>query len=407
MSGSMPHAISPRDPQEELDDLLIQQALDPENPIDFNRELEPGEKADDAIDFGDLSDDDLADDEDEGRPQAPTQEISDTDNTFNGLETFIEGGPDFTNDEGPIKDEFDDLFGDMPSSPVGDGNEPKQSQLSIESAGLGGASDLEGDDPTQDHDRDLLEAPGLGAQGSPELRSQSIFRPVAFDAKESLISREQRLQEELFAMSRHGMGGSDVLPPPPENREELLLSLWPKFRHGTVLKFIDLLPPKRTRYVARKPLKRPRPVQLTKVNLELAQDQEKSFRLSLVTSRRIQEDMDRAGVIAITNITPVEKTSVGDEDMESDYEHEPVGGISWQDLQIACEDWDIHTQAEYLSRERTNVPEHYEYNNNVIEDYSQDDLYQSDRPPAKVRTTDRGMECSNLSPEAQNGSFSC
>ena len=208
-------------------------------------------------------------------------------------------------------------------------------------------------------------------------------------------------------MSRHGMGGSDVLPPPPENPEELLLSLWPKFRRGTILKFIDLLPPKRTRYVAKKPLKRPRPVQPTKVNLELAQDQEKSFRLSSVTSRRIQEDMDRAGVIAITNTTPVERTSDGDEDMESDYEHEPVGGISWQDLQIACEDWDIHTQAECLSRERTNVPDHYEYNNNVIEDYSQDDLYQLDKPPAKVRATNRVMECANLTPEAQNRSFSC
>lgn len=381
----MPHAISPHDSQEELDDLLIQQALDPENPIDFNRELEPGEKADDAIDFGDLSDDDLADDEDEGKTQAPTHEVSDTDNAFEGLETFIEEGPHFTSSEGPAKDEFDDLFGDMPSSPLGDGNEPKQSQLSIESAGLGGASDLEVDDPTQDTDGDLLEAPGIRAQGSPELRSQSIFRPITFDGKESLLSKEQRLQEELFAMSRHGLGGSDNLPPPPENPEELLISLWPKFRRDTVLNFMDLLPPKKTRYVARKPLKRPKQVQPTKVSLELAQDQEKSFRLS-VTNRRIQEDMERAGVIAITNTTPVEKASDEDEDIESDYEHEPVGGISWQDLQIACEDWDIHDQAESLPRERTNVPGRYE---SVIEEYSQDDLYQSDNPPAKVRVSKR------------------
>lgn len=391
MSGSMPHAISPHDSQEELDDLLIQQALDPENPIDFNRELEPGEKADDAIDFGDLSDDDLADDEDEGKPQAPTHEVSDTDNAFGGLETFIEEGPDFTNREGPVRDEFDDLFGDMPSSPLGDGNEPKLSQLSTDSAGLGGASDLEGDDHTQDINGDLFEAPGIDTQESPELRSQPIFRPVTFDGKESVLSREQRLQEELFAMSRHGQGASDILPPPPENAEELLMSLWPKFRRGTVLQFMDLLPPKKTRYIARKPLKRPKPVQPTKVNLELAQDQEKSFRLTSITSRKTQEDMDRAGIIAITNTTPVERTSDGDEDMESDYEHEPVGGISWQDLQIACEDWDIHNQEVSLSRERTNVPGGNEYNESVIEEYSQDDLYHSETPPAKVRTA----ECSH------------
>lgn len=380
MSGSMPHAISPHESQDEIDDLLIQQALDPENPIDFNRELEPGEKADDAIDFGDLSDDDLADDEDdEGKPPAPTHEVSDNDNTLGVLDVFIDEGRDFANSEGPVKDEFDDLFGDIPSSPLGDGNEPKQSQLSAESAGLGGASDLEGDDPTQDIEGDMLERPGLGIQESPEMRSQPIFRPVAFDGKESIFSREQRLQEELFAMSRHGLGGVDNLPPPPENPEELLRSLWPKFRHGTILNFMDLLPPKKTRYVARKPLKTPKPVQPTKVSIELAQDHEKSFRLSSVTSRRTQEDVDRAGVIAIPNTAPLERVSDGDEEMESDYEHEPVGGISWQDLQIACEDWDVHDQAEHLS---------HEYGGGVIEDYSQDDLYQSDNPPAKVCAAD-------------------
>lgn len=389
MPGSMPHAISPHDSQGELDDLLIQQALDPENPLDFNRELEPGEKADDAIDFENISDDDLADDEDEGKPRTPTQEASDIDNTFGGLESFVEEEPKFTNSEGAVQDEFDYLFGEMPSSPLRDGNEPKQSQLSIESAGLGGASDLEGDYHTQGTDPDLLEVAGVGTQGSPEIRSQTLFRPVTFDGKESVMSREQRLQEELFAMSRHGRGGSDILPPPPENPEELLMSLWPKFRRGAVLKFMDLLPPKKNRYVARKPLKRPKPVQPTKINLELAQDQEKSFRLSSVTSRKMQEDIDRACVIAITNITPVERTSDGDEDMESDYEHEPVGGISWQDLQIACEDWDVHSEAESLSQERANLPGHYEHDDTVTGEYNQDDIYQSDNPPVKVRATNR------------------
>lgn len=45
--------------QEEQDNLLIQQAL-ALDPSEFDRELEPGEKADNAIDFGDLSDSDLA-----------------------------------------------------------------------------------------------------------------------------------------------------------------------------------------------------------------------------------------------------------------------------------------------------------------------------------------------------------
>ena len=369
----MPHAISPHDSQEEQDDLLIQQALDPENPIDFNRELEPGEKADDAIDFGDLSDDDLADDEDQIASELPTRHVANIDASFEGLEGFIndEEPPDLTKSDGPIGDDFDDLFGDLPSSPPGDGDRAKNPQPFIESVGMGGAVEFKGESHNGNNEN-LLETPGLEIEGPSELASQSIFRPINFNAKDTALSREQQLQERLFAMSGSGFGGVDILPPPPENQEELLKSLWPKFRPDAIPEFMNLLPPKMTHYIGKKPLKRPKPVQPTKLNLELAQDQEKSFRLSSITSRRMQEDIDRAGLIAVGSTTAVKTTSDEDEEIESDYEHEPIGGISWQDLQVACQDWDIYSQG---SNE-------HEYN--VFEDNDQDDLFQLDHPPTKA-----------------------
>lgn len=370
----MPHAISPHDSQEEQDDLLIQQALDPENPIDFNRELEPGEKADDAIDFGDLSDDDLADDEDQIALELPTRRVANIDASFEGLEGFIndEETPDLTKSDGPIGDDFDDLFGDLPSSPPGGGDEAKNTQPFIESVRMGGVAESTGEGHTRNNDEILLKTPDLEAEGPSGSASQPIFRPINFSAKDTALSREQQLQEKLFAMSGSSFGGMDILPPPPENQEELLKSLWPRFRPGAIPEFMDLLPPKMTHYTGKKPLKPPKPVQPTKVNLELAQDQEKSFKLSSITSRKMQEDIDRAGLIAITSTTAVKTTCDEDEEMESDYEHEPIGGISWQDLQVACEDWEIYSQGSNGREE------------NVFEDNDQDDLYQSNQPPTKA-----------------------
>ena len=65
----MPHATGTQEDQALLDDQLIQQTLDNLDGVllpEQDRELDIGDKADDAVDFADLSDDDLADDEDAG-----------------------------------------------------------------------------------------------------------------------------------------------------------------------------------------------------------------------------------------------------------------------------------------------------------------------------------------------------
>lgn len=380
MSDRMPHAISPHDVQDELDDRLIQQAILADVPdgstrgLDFSRELEPGEKADDAVNYEDISDDDLADDEDEKAPKLPTQPVV-SDPPLEGLESFIndEETPDLTKSDGVIGDEFDDhdLFGDLLSSPPREGGEAKNSQPFIDSVGMGGLTEPNGEGHNHNNDESLLDLPDLEAQGSPGLSSQPIFRPVNFSAKDIPLSRDQQMQEKLFAMSGSSFGGTDILPPPPENQEELLKSLWPKFRRDAIPNFMDLLPPKMSHYVGKKPLKRPRPVQPTKVNLDIAHDQERSFKLS-VTSRRIQDDIDRAGLISITHATSMKTRIDEDNEMESDYEHEPIGGISWQDLQVACEDWDVYSHGSN------------EHEDNVFDGGNQGALYQLDHPPTKA-----------------------
>ena len=363
----MPHAISPHDFQEEQDDLLIRQALDPENPFDFDRELEPGEKADDAIDFGDLSDNDLADDEDEGR-LLPTRQVDNAHGTLGGIADFLqdEEVPDIIKSEGPAEDDLDDLFRDIPSSPVDDGVEEKPTQACAGGVEMAGASEL-GEEHSQLIDR---LTPEPQAPFPSEVQSQPSIRPASL----------QQLQQDLFAMS--GSGVTDIPPSPPDNQEELLITLWPKFKRGTIPKFMDLLPPKKTSYIGKKPLKQPKPMQPTKINLELAYDQEKGFKLASVNSRKIQEDTDRANFISVADTTSGETATAEDEDMDSDIENAPIGGISWQDFQFACGDWDILDEPDPVLSKQADVGSNFEYSQGVHKEL---DLYQLlDGQPAKV-----------------------
>lgn len=363
----MPHAISPHDFQEEQDDLLIRQALDPENPFDFDRELEPGEKADDAIDFGDLSDNDLADDEDEGK-LLPSRQVDNAHDALGDIADFLqdEGAPGIVISEGPGEDDLDDLFRDIPSSPADDGVEEKPTQVCAGDVEMAGASEL-GEEHSQLNDG---LTPEPRAPGPSELQIQSSIRPASL----------QQLQQELFAMS--GSGVADMLPPPPENPEELLITLWPKFKRGTIPKFMDLLPPKKTSYIGKKPLKQPKPMQPTKINLELAYDQEKGFKLVSANNRRTQEDTDRANFVSVVDPTSIETGTAEDEDMDSDLENAPIGGISWQDFQFACGDWDALDEPDSVLSKQVEIESNFEHNQGVQKEH---DLYQIlDEQHAKV-----------------------
>ena len=233
-------------------------------------------------------------------------------------------------------DGFDDLFGDIPSSPLDIQRESNSLQLSPKTTAIDDSFEFEEDPRFQGDSNAVLEST------QPSVTNRSVFRQVSFDPKNAALSREQQLQQELFAMSGSGLGGMDFLPAPPENQEELLLSLWPKFERGTILKFMDLLPPKKTRYIGKKHLKRPRIIQPTKLNLDLAPDQEKNFKISAPSGRKTQDDTDNPCIVFVPDPVLQRNASDRSEDMESDYENEHIGGVSWSDLQMVCEQWDDH-----------------------------------------------------------------
>ena len=382
----MPHSVSPQETQAEADDLLIEQALNLENSFDFTRELEPGTKADDAVDFEDISDDDLAEDEDEKTTRSSTaQKTAINDLSHDDLLDSGQGDElaDFIGQKHVEGDGLDDLFGDVPSSPTDlrDGQDvTEQSRMDMSFA--------------FEEDGDDLFAESFGIVGSSIPTVRPTQDPLADHkqrqllqtvAKQAAPSKEQLLQQELFAMSRFGLGNPDYPPAPPENQEELLQSLWPKFERDTVPRFMDLLPPKKARYIGKIPLKVPKPVQPTKVSLELAADQEKSFRLTASTHTRSWQDPEQQGFVAIPPAVTAQSNSEDEWDVDSDFEGEPIGGVTWDDIKVVCEDWDVQTLALSTTPDREVSPDLV---NNEQEDLfrDMDDEWeqQMGRPSAKV-----------------------
>jgi len=338
----MPHANGQHDPaDDEDDDIVIGRILNPGDPTDsehlpfLNRDLVPGDKADDAVDYEDFGDDDLPDDDDAaGTHGLPVTQSPQPDAAIIGLDAFMRDGdlPALTNDDGGEDDGMDDLFGDNPSSPV----------YANEDIELHDPDDIFGDDNERVHVQ-TRPHPISNLQEQQYARGLSSIQNIP-------QSKDHQIQMKLFSMSTNTAlrSGQESPPAPPENQEELLASLWPKFKRDAIPNFIDLLPPKKARYVGKTIPKPPKPVNPTKISLELAQDQEKSFKTWPASNKRNRDDTEQLGVVYVEQDVIDESTDDEHVDLESDFEKEAVGGISWEDLQIACEDWDVHSLAESL-----------------------------------------------------------
>ncbi|MCJ1445599.1 MAG: hypothetical protein MMC23_006104 [Stictis urceolatum] len=373
----MPHAASfeaPKDDQAERDDALIAQltSTDPNVSVDlkFDRELSPGEKADDAVDYEDISDDDLAEDEDElpqDRAASPAAQ--------NGMEVDDLFGDDFGGDDGlgepaagndAPHDELDDLFGGTSSSPPPETNGVDPNDLS------NGLDLMEGDEvfgepigPVHDDiSPTKAKVPSVRPQSGHESRGDV-----------SMVDREEPTEEELLQQRLFAL--SNLPPAPPENQEELLASLWPKFERDTIPRFMDLLPPKKARYLGKTPLKAPKPVQPTKISLELGPDHEKMFKISAAGTKRTWESMEESGLVTVKDMQAIDQAGEDDVDADSDYEAEPVGGVSWEDFQVICEDWDIPSAPESVQGE---VPKQTPHED---DDDIFDDIFDTQLPPSK------------------------
>ncbi|KAF1970399.1 hypothetical protein BU23DRAFT_556858 [Bimuria novae-zelandiae CBS 107.79] len=264
----------------------------------MDRDLDTSGKADDALDFEDI--DELASDEDDGANSNEPDESHQLSGTTVQDDDIV-----------PEDDEFDDLFNEDAGSPM------------AEDAQIGEA--VAEDSTTQ------ASAIVAGADDSDE-------------------DPEWLLQQRLFA--RAGRQLADDIPEAATTNKELLRQLYPDFEVGKPLRFSHLIPRKRAYFKPQEPGKLPKPLAFgTKINLDIAPDQEKSFRLPSTTNTakfgRADEE-EEGGIVHIQ--LRVEKEGESSDEMELEVwdvsnEHENIGNVTWGDLEVACEDWNIDSDS--------------------------------------------------------------
>ncbi|RMJ22624.1 transcription initiation factor TFIID [Aspergillus sp. HF37] len=330
--------------------------------FDFmNRELEVGDKADDAVDYEDFDfeSDDLPEedriphaDRPSSLPAIPPTEPPTAPPAAPGEEPTIPEDPDkglfeaeedglFQTTEGDDQkfqaDELDDLFGEGLPSP-GPGQVDPTRDL-FEDENLPPMPETV-ETPAAEPERELIPEPEpnfetepLGAIEDEPMRDAPVS--AAEQGMDPATLRAWKLQMELFAISAQG---PENPPAPPENVDDLLHSLFPSFNRKDLPRFLELIPPKKAYFVGKQPIKPPKPVLPTKVNLELAHDQERLFKAGGQAPKR-SLDPDQLGLVSIES--PEEEEDIK-EDFEQETDNEVLpGGVTLQDLRVICSDWDV------------------------------------------------------------------
>jgi transcription initiation factor TFIID subunit 1 len=282
-----------------------------------DRELDIGEKANNAVDYGDIElsdEDDLPDEEPVFGDEHDLQ--------FSGSTLQDTGG-----------DDMDMLDAEL----FGGGSSPVAERSHYENGAIASF---------EKHSADA--AASLREAGE---KTQSNFRPVVYTQEEEEVDPDYLEQMRLFGLAKRDGQHEDGPLPAPQTSQEYFDRIWPNFERGKAPRFYSLLPRKRAFFVPKQPLKVPKPIQLNKVSLDIAGDQEKSFRLPFAgttTKEARQVEEHARGQIFINDdgeyVDESKQAKVEEEveleDLGNVDDDEPIGNVSWNDLKIACEDWE-------------------------------------------------------------------
>ena len=304
-----------------------------------SRELDLGEKADDAQDYEDIDDDDLADEDSTKQANGITGDV----NNVNG-EIAVSNEPDdfsgLFEENGQDNDPFDDLFNEREDSQLVTGQDTE----TISSTAL----EAFPDQPDVDQYPSFITS-AVDDEPSP-FEPGFTPPPAVAPEEESEEDEEYREQRKLFEQSRlahenrERRGGQLEPPPAPETDAELFSTIWPQFEPDKPPRWSQLVTQKHAHYLGKTPLKPPKPLQPTKVNLELAPDQEKAFKLPGLAATDFatrQAEAEVSGVILTLEENAPQQEEEDDSD-STDFETlSDVGGLKWRDFVAVCQSWDI------------------------------------------------------------------
>lgn len=276
---------------EEMPDELADFLGDDKITIDLKelegRELEAGDKDEDAVDYGNISDDDLAEDED-----SHNQPVQPPDSSFlSGINESAAAADDHDFDDLFEDDGNTDLFGDAEDQP------PRTSEPGV-SATSGG---------------------GMGTLAALNQRDEQMTDQETAD----WIMQQSYLSGKAFAKET-------------ENENEAFLrQFYPAYDRKAESPYWNrIFPQKPGHYPLREP-KKPRPIRPTKLVFEIEVDQKALFTAPAVIAAPTEF---RADLVSCLKPSTEEAAAALEED-ESDDDELP-NGLTLDDLDLMCTDFD-------------------------------------------------------------------
>ena len=279
--------------QDAADDQEIARLLEQSQEGDANNSFkiddtpfDQSNKADDAQDYEDISDDDLPEEE----PSAG-----------NSLEM-----PALTDDGGTSND-ADDLFGEGPSSPTDPIVGPPSPATRVRDTDTG--------DESQPIDAGMS------------------FGAINFDPDPHM----------------NGAANQDPdIPAAAETMEDLLKAAWPAFQKGRVLTWSELLPPKQATWKEKRPSKKPKHLVTSKLNLDFAADEEKHFRIpgdGASSGKKNARDTSSSELVRCNLDAGTEKDDTLHFELDQESDSETVVGFTLRDIELACDDFAARIQS--------------------------------------------------------------
>ncbi|KAF1988187.1 hypothetical protein K402DRAFT_30707 [Aulographum hederae CBS 113979] len=316
--------------QEDQDDQEIQRLLNANDPtandalaaaLNFGEFNQEG-KADDAVDYEDISDDDdLPEEEEATQPAINGDNHHDANGAPDSYDDLFGEGENGLGENGDLgEDDMADLFGEEPSSPGVDshgGNKANGINGTAPQAAKSGPNGATHDEDPDDFFGDLQSPPP----------DDSLFE-LPVDPEEDVEAIRE--QKRLFDLSANGGYVA-------QTDEERFRLLYPNYNAEEPPHFGEIFPQKRFGYKLQQVLKPPKPAEPTKVTMELQQAQERSFKIGGALSRA--SDVRRS-VVTVDQVQSQEETAREEFELDDLDDGEVVAGLSLSDLALLCDDWD-------------------------------------------------------------------
>lgn len=342
--------------EDTLKDLLGDGANAALERFDHDRPIDQHDKAADAIDFEDISDDDDLPDEEEGITQMET----DHGDVYNGLPSDFRGSfgaPNANGNHFGPDPSSDDLFGNGESS-LGDGTpSPKQQRHQRPGPPMSRPTGLalpsmsglalptaahNGTRPQQRHSQysPMSTSPPSFREEDYADRSPSARLESEEEAEDN--TNPEAVQRRLFRTAKRKQAGAGIA----EEKQPISMAdfykFFPEYEFDQNPKFLELFPQRPAQYRGKVSIKPPKAVLPTKLSLDLLPDQERSFR-SAAGTKPAHDSIQAAGMIRVQYDRATQDDSDSDLALSPIDENETVGGVNMADLAIICEDWGMNS----------------------------------------------------------------